>query len=229
VAGLKPYSLAPELLAAIEREFAPGESTVKYTDMYFVTVSTVLIGKNYQQIESKNWRTLVLTNRSIRFIQFATKGLINKQVLPEIVWSFSLPIHEIQGLGISQSEKIGMFGRPIQLRMTWTGGSETYFSTFDNANEFVKTCEAAFQGKVTVEQAKMVGDAVSRLASLLDEGLLTQEEFERAKNGFVGEPASRGDEAVGLLRQLFSLMKAGVLSQGEFNMKKWDILSQRKP
>ena len=229
MAGLKPYSLAPELLAAIEREFAPGESTVKYTDMYFVTVSTVLIGKNYQQIESKNWRTLVLTNRSIRFIQFATKGLINKQVLPEIVWNFSLPIHEIQGLGISQSEKIGMFGRPIQLRVTWTGGSETYFSIFDNANEFVKACEAAFQGKVTVEQAKMVGDAVSRLASLLDDGLLTQEEFERAKKGFVGEPASKGDEAVGLLRQLFSLMKAGVLSQGEFNMKKWDILSQRKP
>ncbi len=226
MADLKPYFLRPELLGAIEAEYAAGESTSRYTDMYFVTFSTVVINKQTQQIQHQNWRTIVLTNRSIRFIQFAVKGLIKKQFLPKIIWSYSLPIHEIQGLGVSISDKIGMFGRPVQLKVTWQGGNETYFSTFDNANEFVKACEAAFQGKVTVEQSKMVGDAVSRLALLLEEGLISQEEFERSKQGLIGQPTSKGDEIVGLLRQLHSLKVAGVLTEGEFNMKKWDILSK---
>ena len=179
MADLKPYFLQPELLSAIEAEYAPGETTSRYTDMYFVTLSTVVINNKAQQYEQKNWRTIVLTNRSIRLIQFAVKGLIKKQILPKIIWSYSLPIHEIQGLGVSISDKIGMLGRPVQLRVTWQGGNETYFSTYDNANDFVKACEAAFQGKVTVEQSKMVGDAVSRLALLLEEGLISQEEFEK--------------------------------------------------
>ena len=136
MADLKPYFLQPELLSAIEAEYAPGETTSRYTDMYFVTLSTVVINNKAQQYEQKNWRTIVLTNRSIRLIQFAVKGLIKKQILPKIIWSYSLPIHEIQGLGVSISDKIGMLGRPVQLRVTWQGGNETYFSTYDNANDF---------------------------------------------------------------------------------------------
>jgi len=34
------------------------------------------------------------------------------------------------------------------------------------------------------------------------------------------------ESSVGLLRQLHSLHKSGVLSESEFNMKKWDVLSK---
>jgi len=58
--------------------------------------------------------------------------------------------------------------------------------------------------------------------------ILNEEDWERAKSIFLGKPGNKRDEAVRMLRNLHDLHRAGVLPEGEFNMKKWDVLSRDK-
>ncbi len=106
-------------------------------------------------------------------------------------------------------------------------GSRVFLSRVDDVSiAFGRACERAFQDKVGLEQSRLVVDAIERIADLLSEGLITSDEFEHAKKGLVGKAPSRGDEIVGLLRQLHSLQMAGVISASEFRLKKWDLLSK---
>jgi len=68
---------------------------------------------------------------------------------------------------------------------------------------------------------------IRKLTGLLDEGILTPEEWQSAKAQLVGLKQNQVDEAVKLLRALHELVKMGGLSEAEYNMKKWDILSQK--
>lgn len=70
-----------------------------------------------------------------------------------------------------------------------------------------------------------VADELSRLAALRDSGVITLQDWEQAKALFLGKPASRRDEAIALLQRLHELRRAGVLSESEYNMKKWDVLA----
>ncbi len=73
-----------------------------------------------------------------------------------------------------------------------------------------------------------VADELSKLASLKDGGLISEEEWERATSLYLGKPASAREEALAQLRSLHSLHRDGVLSQSEFNSKKWDILARNQ-
>ena len=70
-------------------------------------------------------------------------------------------------------------------------------------------------------------DQIQALANLMHKGVLTQQEFCRAKANVIGKPPSQVEEATKLLRHLHALHNDGVLSESEYNIKKWDILSQR--
>lgn len=71
-----------------------------------------------------------------------------------------------------------------------------------------------------------VADALSKLAALAKDGLLSPDEWEQAKDLYLGKPESRRDADVRLLRELNDLHDNGVLSESEFNTKKWEILSR---
>ncbi len=73
-----------------------------------------------------------------------------------------------------------------------------------------------------------VADELSKLASLKEAGLISGEEWERATSLYLGKPASAREEALAQLRSLHSLHRDGVLSQSEFNSKKWDILARNQ-
>ena len=72
-----------------------------------------------------------------------------------------------------------------------------------------------------------IAEEIKKLSLLCEEGILTQEELERAKEMLLGKPPNQIDESIRLLRNLRGLQKQGVLSESEFNMKKWDVLSKR--
>jgi hypothetical protein len=74
-----------------------------------------------------------------------------------------------------------------------------------------------------------VTEELTGLARLHHDGVLSDQEWERAKEMFIGAQKSEQDDAVRLLGDLNSLYRGGALSEGEFNMKKWDILSKVKP
>lgn len=70
--------------------------------------------------------------------------------------------------------------------------------------------------------------AAAQLRELNDlrlQGIITAEEFERAKSLWLGRPESRKKATLDQLDKLGSLLASGVLTESEFNMKKWDILS----
>ena len=76
-------------------------------------------------------------------------------------------------------------------------------------------------------QGSSVADEIAKLSQLAKEGVLSEEELQRAKALYLGQPPSHIDQSIQLLRNLKELQKQGVLSESEFNMKKWDILSKR--
>ena len=101
-----------------------------------------------------------------------------------------------------------------------------FTSPFVEMKEVVRGIDAAKSGALIVKNTTAAADALDQLVPLLNDGILTQEEFDRAKEGFLGATVEVRESSVGLLRQLHSLHKSGVLSESEFNMKKWDILSK---
>ena len=71
-----------------------------------------------------------------------------------------------------------------------------------------------------------VADELARLAQLAKDGLLSPDEWTRAKELFLGKSPDKRDDVFNALQRLHELHKSGALSQSEFNMKKWDILSR---
>ncbi len=69
---------------------------------------------------------------------------------------------------------------------------------------------------------------ITQLNRLMEDGLITKEEFERAKGLFLGKPKETRDDIITLLKDLYPLYKTNVLSEYEFNQKKWEILSRTK-
>ena len=91
---------------------------------------------------------------------------------------------------------------------------------------------AACAGRVEVTNphalsGKSVAQQIEELKQLFLAGVITAEEFERGKTLFLGAPPDKASAAVKLLSHLDDLRKQGVLSESEFRMKKWDILSER--
>ena len=115
----------------------------------------------------------------------------------------------------------------VQLLLTLTNGdSIDITSPFVEINQLVKDIDAAKSGALVVKNTTAAADALDQLVPLLNDGILTQEEFDRAKDGFLGATVEVRESSVGLLRQLHSLHKSGVLTESEFNLKKWDVLSK---
>ena len=115
----------------------------------------------------------------------------------------------------------------LYLDLTLTSGDQMgVASPFVEFEALVASIDAAKSGALDVKNTTAATDALDQLVPLLNDGILTQEEFDRAKDGFLGATVEVRESSVGLLRQLHSLHKSGVLSESEFNMKKWDILSK---
>ena len=77
-----------------------------------------------------------------------------------------------------------------------------------------------------IPSTTMVLRRTSRLPLSSGPITLSPEEFERGKQLFLGQERDAAQETIRLLTQLHSLRRSGVLSESEFNMKKWDLLSR---
>jgi hypothetical protein len=118
-------------------------------------------------------------------------------------------------------------GEALFLTLTLTNGDLVEVaSPFVEFEALVTNIDAAKSGALVVKNTTAAADALDQLVPLLNDGILTQEEFDRAKDGFLGATVEVRESSVGLLRQLHSLHKSGVLTESEFNLKKWDILSK---
>lgn len=67
---------------------------------------------------------------------------------------------------------------------------------------------------------------LAALADLKERGVIDDSELKRAKDLLLGMTPARRESAIDQLASLHSLYRQGVLSEMEFNMKKWAILSR---
>lgn len=121
------------------------------------------------------------------------------------------------------------------LRLGKKGMKNPMFTEFEKEQWMIKEIDEVCGGKtvkveVTNPQAfsgKSVAQQIEELKQLFLAGVITSEEYERGKTLFLGAPPDKAAAAVKLLQNLDDLRKQGVLSESEFRMKKWDILSER--
>lgn len=107
---------------------------------------------------------------------------------------------------------------------------------------------ATYHGKVTAKERIEIGDEATRkllrslepipasgsiaielekLAALVRTGAITADEWQRAKNLYLGQPEGKKREhALARIRELHGLQQSGAVSESEFNAVKWDILSR---
>ncbi len=176
-------------------------------------------------------RVFVLTDRYLRSFGFKVNlgSLLGASNKPrKVASSYAIPLHQISSLG--ETRHGGMLTSQART-MTFTGptGPETWRTAFVQGARLVDLLKA----RISAGAPKPIGvaDELGKLAVLRDEGVLTDDEFQRSKALFVGATPDQQSEALDLLRQLYALQRSGVLSEMEFNMKKWDVLSRspRRP
>lgn len=71
-----------------------------------------------------------------------------------------------------------------------------------------------------------VAQELAELAALRDAGILDSADWDRARDMFLGKRPDAQRIIAEELRQLHELFKSGVLTESEFNLKKWDVLAR---
>ena len=241
------YSLEDDFRNAFLRSLSTGEVPVNLVAVYTESWGKVWVEliKQYKDVfQGFNWFMLGLTNINLRIFGFKVEerkvGFMKKEyvTLPEVVNMTSVPIRNISSFGKRQFDPVKAVkkahannfrtdvGDICAVNVKYPNGFLDCGSPYHEMAALAANLEAALSGASLASQANSTADAVSRLATLHNEGVLTDDEFARAKQGFMGASVEVGESATSTIRQLHSLFKAGVLSESEFNMKKWDVLSR---
>lgn len=239
----------PEWTDAVSRSLAPGETLVGQTNVY--TEQYQQVWNDFLKIwQNKfvgfDWMSVALTNINVRFIRFQTErvktGFLSSEVrsVPQLYVNQAVPIHQITSFGTRKfipqthpyktlKKQLGVDpGEVVAINLVYAGGVFDVASPYFEFDAIAQSIQSAMAGTAIAKQAESVADAVSRLAELLRDGMLTQDEFDRAKQGFVGVSMEVAESSAALIRQMYQLQQAGVLTEGEFRIKKWDILSRSK-
>jgi len=168
--------------------------------------------------------TAVLTNYSIKFLGFKRDWLGKN---PTLAVNTAIPIHKISTISTSE-------GKVFLLTFWWEGRQENLQirmievgRALSNKLRHLTSISSQTQSSLHVNTSEGVAKELRKLAELVAEGILSNDEMARAKELLLGSPKDGRDEMVRLLRNLNKLKKEGVITQNEYNMKKWDILSKR--
>ena len=209
--NLRPFVAPDWVEPAIIAVLDPGESVEVFCDFH------------HPEDLSIN-RTLVLTNRNLRFLGFKPSWFSSKP--RPLVSSFTIPLHTINGVGVNRDDGGWVSIAKVGLQVAWTGGAvEVWDSVFQAGDDLATKLEAALARRTAAAEGGGIADEIAKLGQLASEGVLSPEEFERGKELFLGRAPDEAADKIALLRQLHSLFAGDILSESEFNMKKWDILS----
>jgi hypothetical protein len=236
-----PSGYDQELEEALPRILlAPGEQLINVCTTYIANFASN--GKNVTY-QGSTKTELALTTINLRWFTWRTQQVKTgflahaDHLIPEIGTESSIALSKITTVKSSQGplarEVDKAFNRLFGFKVgpctfftvNWQGGFLEVFSPFDAFPVLVKNMGLALSGSALSSNTHSVAEAIERLAALKNEGVLTDEEFDRAKAGFVGSSVEQVESSASLLRQLHALRQGGVLTESEFNVKKWDILS----
>jgi len=244
-----------EFREAIIAKLSPGEQLVSFADCcegqwqmdpqgvwypagviwYFLAVTNINVRQGEWKWERDSYKNGLFSSRIYTMTPTPEIAMMTAIALDDIVSSshssgpfdphLSIWMQEWLGEGIAKPDDWWLHGCHLKLTLT-NSNSIDLSAPFTEMEQLVSDIDAAKSGALIVKNTTAAASALDQLVPLLNDGILTQEEFDRAKDGFLGANVEVRESSVGLLRQLHSLHKSGVLSESEFNLKKWDILSK---
>jgi hypothetical protein len=218
VGTLRPFQPFEWLRAAVDDQLDPGESVEEMCEF------------SHWEEDGEDGRVdrlLVLTNRNLRMMTFRVKHRWGRNERGPCTFSATVPLHEIQGITVDRFRSGVLRQEETGFELTWTGGVEVWASRYEEGARLVGLLQEHLARKTASTMGSGMSHEIARLAALADEGVISQEEFTRGKELFLGKTRDARENALTLLRQLHALYKSGVLSESEFNMKKWDVMSRR--
>jgi len=231
----------------VEADMEAGERLVNFAQAYSEMWKTThheggRASRSFQQLD---WVGIALTNvnwRIYRWRMDITKdGWFKRKravLVPEIVDSLTVPLASISSHGVrryrpgpsARADLADMFdtdvGEVIGISVQFPDGETDVSSPLTEFETLAANLEATLSGEALASRTASVAEALGELARLHTSGILTDEEFERAKSGFVGASVEVVESSAALLRQLDSLRESGILTESEFRAKKWDVLSR---
>ncbi|MGH9197761.1 MAG: SHOCT domain-containing protein, partial [Acidimicrobiia bacterium] len=122
-----------------------------------------------------------------------------------------------------QAKSLEPWGRGRRLALRWRDGFLNIGLARDVASDFLHELDGASSKLAT--SSSPAGE-LEKLNKLRQDGALSDDDWQRAKSLYLGKPPDKQQETFELLRNLHQLHKAGALSESEFNLKKWDVLSR---
>jgi len=164
-------------------------------------------------------------------------GLFGKPLtvpIPELASQTSYQISDVSAINYQETVPANFvvqhFGQHIGeigiLSFSCRSESLTINSLYNNFIDIYRNLEAAKSGAAIASTITTVEASLSRLKSLFDEGVITGEEFDKAKSAFVGKAADVPESAASSLRALNGLFLSGVLTEAEYKAKKFDVLAK---
>jgi len=116
--------------------------------------------------------------------------------------------------------------RQVHVRLASGDSLVVRTSSAARAKEIRIALDRAITTRETAGNTASVADELGKLASLRGEGILSKDDWERAKDLYLGKQPDEQAAAIVQLKKLHDLHRQNVLSESEFNSKKWDILSR---
>lgn len=215
----------PKTLASIEAILENGESIVFMSDWYFTTQvwinGTQYIAGHYRNVEAGC--SLILTQENMYFMQFRI-AFGGKRVSSHWSRPFStLASHNF----IKQKTNKGVvtgYGFVFDGAGGLPAGT-LYNKSEQEAEKFIEIFKASVSRYHGIASAPNFADQLTAMTELFNQGVLSQEEFQRAKELFIGKAPSAELEMQKTLLNLKQLKDAGVLTEAEYATKKWALIS----
>ena len=219
-------AIHPKTLASMDALLEPGESWVLYSDWYFLTQVWVeggqYIAGHYKNVE--NGCLLALTQERLYFMQFRV-GFGGRRVSNH----WARPFQNFSNYQFNKNKTNKGVTTGYSFITSSNDGlpdinvynkSESEALAFQDA---FKTSTSRFSG-VAASNPNFV-EQISAMQELYNQGVLTEAEFNRAKELFLGKAPNAEIEMQRTLVNLKQLRDAGVLTEAEYATKKWSLIS----
>lgn len=188
----------------------------------------------------KTERTTEVTNMSA--VPLHDISVLEHRYAPEGSWPLDpdavIMVPAFVGITLSHSEYENYlltqtcgpdFGELLSLRFQTPNGPFMCNSPYNELASLKAKLAEAVPEDTSLSQIVSADNSSPSLATLHDEGVLTEEEFSLAQQKLAGTSEEDVAPTVSIIRQLYSLSESGVLSESEFKTKKMDVLSRKLP
>jgi hypothetical protein len=226
----------PKVTAKIEALYEPGESTLYLSDWSYQVAhpqwqdASLFSGGYWKDVFTTISITLALTQERLHMIWWKSGFMGGNNVASFRSIALANAAAYRWGFDKTKSNKGVLTGYTFSFGHFTEGKpwSESVWSAPAPAEPFMELFQAAMARYMALAGPVDMAAQLRALQTLVNDGILTRGEMQRAKDLFLGRPPDQRQLMERNLRSLHELRKSGVLNQIEFDIKKQDILATTK-